>query len=448
MFKMVRQNRNRRRRVRLARNKTNNGQTVAKTVLPVRTLNMVENTLKRKFQPRSQLNGVLANYVRCRLDPFSTGSGAGGTPDSAMVPRIVVDHRDFGTITCGTSGGFQVRLIPNIPCPLVMKPTGAFAGFSVNGVSIAACTAPLTVAASNYGWVPVVTLAEWDAWLTLAAATPAGEIPGPYSAVKARIVSLAVRIYYTGAASTAAGTVTVTADRSVATFPALETTVVIPVNQTTAAGTTNVTTYGSRCDFGTTTPVLDKTTITERSEVPLRVVPRRLDELKPWLDMPQAPYLMHDQGVGSSFINTDVNARVTCTALYDDNFEQAVITFAGLPTNAPFRFETAVCVEYQPMPTSAVAKLAKKPETTFDSSVISKTEAGLSKQPLAAPPGAAPAPATISKEIFDAAHADANALAKQLNSIGLAPTKIGDPSGGWTEFIPGAYGVGGTRRRR
>lgn len=362
-----------------------------KTNLPPRNLQMVERTLENMRLPPwvSRASGVYSSYLKCRLDPFTTtAEGAGGIPDAAMVSRVVVDHRDFATLTVGTSGAFQVRLMPNIPIPLSMKPTTGFAAFLVNGVSIAAATVPVTSAASGYGWVPMVTLNEWQSWMTSATGIIT-ELPGPYSAVKARIVSFGLKVFYTGAASTASGTVTVTADRSVASGLSNVGQAGIIQWFSNGAGSGAVTTFMGRLDFGSITQTLDANSVTERSEVPLRITPRRLDETRPWLDVYQNPVMFTDStlGVAASngvFTTDPVTSNGSYSALYDDGWEQAVLTFSGVASGSTFRFETAVCVEYQPIYTSSVAKLSKKPDKVVSVDTLSRTEAQLSKQPIAA----------------------------------------------------------------
>jgi len=387
---MVKQNRNAMRRVRRKLNRINIAPVgvrktkTAITRLPVRSLDMVERTLRQRPPPSNVIGASpLYNYMRCRLDPFlTTGQGTGGIPDSAMVSRIVVDHRDFATITVGASGTFQMRLMPMLPVPLVMRPS-AVAGFSINGVSIAASTAPLP-ASGSFNWFPAVEITEWANWITSASAGITLPTPTPYAAMKARIVSMAVRCFYTGAASTAAGTITVTADRSNTLPTSQEGLQSITISNSTVAGSTAINCYAQRINFGTATPVLDANAVTERSEVQLHVVPRRLDALKPWLDLPQLPVVLVDSS-NNALLTVDVYGQYMGTALYDDGFEQAVLSFNSIPVGATFRFETAVCVEYQPAYTSSVAKLAKKPPTTYDDAIISKTESKLSQLPIATP---------------------------------------------------------------
>lgn len=355
------------------------------TRLRPRTLNAVEETFARmRVQRVSRYSGILPAYIRCRMDPFSFNLGGAGTPDSALVPRVVVDHRDFANLTIGTSGTCQVRLFPCLPFPLAFKSLGAdWAGFAINGTSVAAATVSTATTAANYGWMPLIRVGEWANWSDTAAAAAIGvEVPGPYSEAKARIVSLGVKIFYTGAASTAAGTVTVTVDRGVASDVS-SSSKNIETWSSSVAGSTIAPGFFSSVDFGGITPVMDANTITERPEVALRIVPRRLDVAKPWLDRFQVPYYPIE-GVSTYPIFTKmVVGTIPLIGLWDDMWEIPCITFSGVAAGSVYRFETAVCVEYQPMVTSSISKLAKKPGKVVSSDTLDKVEAGLTVQPVA-----------------------------------------------------------------
>lgn len=361
-----------------------------------RTLAEVEGSFKRmRVQRVGNYAGVLPRYIQCRQDPFSFGLGGSGRPDAALVPRIVVDHRDYSTLTIGTSGTCQVRLFPCLPIPLAFKPLGAdFAGFAVNGTSVAASTAPTTTS-SNTGWMPLIRLVEWATWSTTASSAALGvEVPGPYFEVKTRIVSLGVKVYYTGAASTAAGTITVTADRSVCPDISSSSKSIDTFNST-AAGFTSATAYFASLDFGGVTPVLDANTITERPEHALRIIPRRLDVIAPWLDRSQIPIMLVDGVSPTNVFTKHANGELPATALYDDLWEIPCITFTGVAPGSVYRFETAVCVEYQPMVTSTINKIAKKPTEVVGADTLSKVEAALTKEPIATDANATPTVAKV-----------------------------------------------------
>lgn len=232
----------------------------------------------------------------------------------------------------------------------------------------------------------MITLSEWADWQAAAGAGGL-EVRGPYQEVKARIVSFGVRFFYTGAAATASGVVTVTADRSVTITPS-QTTKSISVAQSTAGAGITSTSSWANTDFGTVTPILDAFTVTERPEVPLRVVPRRLDEDKPWLDRYQQPFILTDTATGVSVFATSVSANLPIfNALYDDSWEIGCITFSGAAVGTTYRFETAVCVEYQPVVTSPIAKLSKKPTKIISSDKMKQIEQKVSNKPIATDDG-------------------------------------------------------------
>lgn len=395
-----------------------------RTNLPQRTLQSVEQQFGRlRVQRAGFLSGVLPNYIRCRMDPFTTSTtGSSGTPDAAMVNRIVVDHRDYATLTVGTAGSFQVRLFPCLPYPLAFRSLGTdLAGFSVNGVSVAASTA--TTAGSNVGWIPIIIMNEWVTWIAQTSASPTTEVAGPYSEVKARIIAFAVKIFYTGAASAASGTITFTADRSVL-GGTISANVATAIYNATAAGTNNSTQSTQKLDFGGTTQLLDANSITERPEVPMRVVPRRLDENKPWLAREQIPWLAVDSSTGNSvFTFTPLTGAIPNIALYDDGWEIGVLNFNGVATGTIFRFETAVCVEYQPVLTSAVAKLTKKPAKVAGAETLTRIESELSKQPIAQsdtkPPDVGAIVAGAQQSVADVRRPDNG----QPNKTGVKPPK-------------------------
>jgi len=348
--------------------------------------------------------GLLSNYIQCRMDPFTSSSG-NGVPDSAMTRRIVVDHHDFCTLTVGASGSFQVRLFPTFPMPLAFKDAAATApwsGYKVNGIDVSLCTAPCAGTAYNYGWMPMLVFNEWRGWSAgFNLGNCAQEATDPYGAMRARIVSFGVKVYYTGAAATAQGSLTTTSDRSSLRAASNVAQVIGAYNSIVASGVSINPALIGNLDFGATWGQMDSDSIMQRPEVPLRVVPRRLDETRPWVARLQTATILVDSSTTTSVFNLlTTSTSPVAVALYDDAWEIGVMSFNNIGVGSTFQFEVAMCVEYQPAVTSSFDKIAKKPIATVPGEKLIKTEGILSSQPLQS--GAGKSVAGKAKQVADA----------------------------------------------
>jgi len=345
--------------------------------------NLSKVTISRRLPATTNGRGPIFKYLTCRASPF-VGGAPDGIPDALSSAKLVVDHRDYANITVGTSGAFQIRLLPSLPTPVCLKPvvSGGSSGFYINGNPIT--TSPGTTPTYNTDLCPLVIIKEWQNYCT-SVANGYQEVLPPYAAMKYRIVSVACKITYTGQATTAQGTITATMSRAQyktdeatrgQTFTYLNvgsgTSVTasnydtVPVNTTTANG------------------LFTDTSVTVRADKMLEInLPRNGGDYT-WKEMRQVPVYAVDgdeNAQRSLFTSTSLGTPMPPpTMMFDDDLSACIVDFNGIANNATFRVETALCVEYQPFPDSQFAKLTRKHTGGVPASTLQSMDAKLATQ--------------------------------------------------------------------
>lgn len=332
---------------------------------PVSTLESVmRNLTLKRVQPRRvrpMRSTSLQNYISCATSPFHGGGGS-GIPDSLSAPKIVVDHSDTGTITIGSSGTAHLKFMPTLPVIVAGRPIGAAGAdvtFQANGVTLSSTVFP---GSYSVGLMPVVTANDWKAWMS-AITDPQAETTPPYSAMKYRVVSVGLRMWYTGAASTAAGSIAVTTSRVQFKEDEVQPRVVITGVPPTGTAAVTYTADAVVTNLPVSANVFNQETHLARIDMPVEIVLRRQMGTLKWHEMRQIPQYGVDK-VGNVWWNhyTSDNASWggnNPMQVCDDDFSCAIIEITGAPPGASFRLQTAFCIEYQPLADSQFSKLAR-----------------------------------------------------------------------------------------
>jgi hypothetical protein len=138
-----------------------------------------------------------SEFLRCTLDPLGS-KGSVGVPDKFSGQSVVVDHK-LNT-TCVTSGGIMgISILPTLPGALYVNKGAWTLG------TWGELTAPSTYTINGSGpsFASGIPYSEYQGLLA-GAPTPANPLPyyylsNPYSAVRARIVSMSVKVVNTTA---------------------------------------------------------------------------------------------------------------------------------------------------------------------------------------------------------------------------------------------------------
>jgi hypothetical protein len=323
----------------------------------------IEKSLARTTisRPIRTLDSNVANFIRCRLNPFSMAMPSTGIPDGNGGRKLVVDHWAYSNITVGASGALQIRTIPSLPFNVLMKPntSGSVTGFAVDGISV---QNPVTTTAFPISsWIPICPIPEWAAY---SATAPADllELQPPYSAVRGRIVTHAVRITYIGTPLTAQGGWQINTEKVSAQDS---------VNHNSKALTTNVwdtpsatgvysplTVYHRLVDLGGTAQIYSPDTRFFRCEVPLQGFVRHDGEFE-WKNFSMTGAVATDSSTAQTLIASKNGVQSPGHAFYDSAWDSLIITGSGLPSGAQFRVESIMCMEYEPQSGSNVASFAK-----------------------------------------------------------------------------------------
>jgi hypothetical protein len=360
-----------------AKNKQKNGKRKAVKQqqlvnMPPRTTESVEKTLQMRGQkPRTskRLKSVFDQaYLQCRFDPWKFNTSQ-GIPDGSSRQAIVADSRGYADLTVPANATAYILVFPGLPTSAYIKQgTNVSLPLVNNGVAFNANqgAGPSTDLTSN--WLPLLTYFE-----TIAPGNPAMlpgiSSPNRYTATKARVVTQAYDLIYTGQAFSASGTITARPLRFAQTTSPVYTSV--NSNYVDNAGTAGSYPGGTKAiwyDLQTATLPYNKETRTFRVEQGACGLLRH-DSLKhDWIDLSDMPFIVATNKGGSileastsvTIFGSPVAGVVEGTQnLVDPGWEAVLLVISGGAATSSFRLETITCFEYELNPASNFAPLAK-----------------------------------------------------------------------------------------
>jgi len=209
----------RRRRVRnrKGRSRVNQLQSSAPASVPngPRTTMSVENSLRRLTLSNSG-NQKASSWGMCRLNPWNASSmmNMARLPDGNSANGYSYDLYSFADVTLSSSNNITFTTFPGLPFQAMLTfPSGA-STVTISGANSQGVSAP--AAAGGLGFYNYTGPAATGATVPICYGrfpvddNPFTANPASYGATKARIISQAWRLTYTGPASTCSGIVTVT----------------------------------------------------------------------------------------------------------------------------------------------------------------------------------------------------------------------------------------------
>lgn len=351
----------------------NNPRPRRKNNLVPRNIALVQRDLvSRAIRPSTSF-GPLTGYISCRINPFNS-RGSIGILDGTSTRRIVIDHRGAANFTIPSTGNCQIRLSPIPNAPLSFKPD-SFNGFYLNGITpTSGAWPPLTIDAN---WIPVQIFPEFASYNSASCTVPSfagtGNPPennNPYLASKFRIVSGALRLYYTGTALNASGTVTVINNSFQYQYGGMTNQNTVSLTQLAPGGafsTISVTArnmYVARFDTKDSVNNLTPDSMTYRTEQPIIARLQSNSDDHPFHTMYAAGVVPVDTATyATTYIPWDTSifgdggAVGICGVATDFNLIDLYLT--GCANASTFRVEVALCVEYVPISGSSFSPLAK-----------------------------------------------------------------------------------------
>lgn len=336
-------------------------------------------------------------FARCRLDPFNTAGGA-GIPDPSNIRRIIVDHRAVADFVIGASGTLVLKTMPALPCPLFFHSGTAASGVQVSLNGVGYNEGGLGIIYSS-NWIPAMLFSEWTTW---AAGTFTGAPPpnilDPFTASRARIVTQAFRIYYTGQANNCAGIINVTRDTiSADEVPSLTNTAVSGYTYSGSTGTVYTISAGQafsyRLTSGTTPTTILPDTVMTRPEGGCNILVQHTSPTYNWIPIREyGPVPQSAASPGNLWAADNTNIGVSSDfALLDQGWDSVNIYITGATSGTGFRVECVTCVEYEPTPASTVARFAK-PQNATNPNVVAAVDAVAKTIPVSMPLASSLAP--------------------------------------------------------
>jgi hypothetical protein len=311
-------------------------------------------------------------YLHCRSDPFGA-SGRSHIPDGSNDQFVVVDAYSVDNVAMSQAQStFYIQTTTTLPS-MAMIFGAPSTNITVNGTAI---TPPASVqpdgnvvASARY---PICMPAAYNLGIQ-----PGNNINDPYSATKARLVSRGYRIIYTGPVNTCSGAITVTPNDYALAMGELTTSAAA----TPAAGTFSLNVNGatnavsSTCavgsmflstDLSIATNAMTRATRTFRPEEGLYLIPKHRSA-----DFKISPVTNVPFGVVVGFSASTASAKPYTNLLmsngtyaggviwFDNDWDDYLIQFSGINSDATFRIECITCIEYNPSASSNVAPMAQ-----------------------------------------------------------------------------------------
>lgn len=341
--------------------------------------------------PRAR-SSVANNYMLSRLNPFES-RGSVTIPDGQNTNFLSTDMMLNDTIVPGGTG-FVIQTLPCLPAAAMIAPlTGST--LTVNGVAVTAPSSLSLTDAVGFGCYPLSVPPQYKIGAGFSPGVAQDDI---YYATKARAVAYGYRLIYTGPAQTCAGAIVVTPND--VSFSELGNT----TDNTGAAGkislaisrpdnlATGVTSAPIGCPILLTDLRLSSTAITRdsmtfRPEQGVVIVPRHHSSnygIKPVVDVPfgvvaesalttsSYTMLMQDRQTGPGYCGGII--------FYDNDWESFQISVTGINSDATYRWETVILMEYGPSLSSAFQPFTQK-TSTEDKALMSNTNAVLDRAP-------------------------------------------------------------------
>lgn len=328
---------------------------------------------------------ALADYVKCKMNPFGAHMKS-GVPDGGSAGRVVIDHLGTTTIVVPNNGSFWFKTMPGMPCTGMAKYDGTtgtpWLGMTVDGGSYANGAA--VIDSDNTDWWPCCVPADWSTYsqIPILGAGKPLEIPVPYGAARARVVSQALRVYYQSNTWLSTGVLNAYSDAY--QLGAVQISAFNIGLLSNLAANLNYTAGNINCqslDFALARTYIQGMKTLYPTDTFQMVAPFT-GSGHDFTKVYTSPPVMYDSSTAHGMM-IQVNAAMVNggMAFLDPNFQSITLHFQGLVANSVVRIEIATCVEYEPTATSSFAAFTS-PSTTANKEAITSVDAVANKVPL------------------------------------------------------------------
>lgn len=345
-------------------------------------------------------------WLHCRLDPFTSAGGTKKPDNRGSARSIVVEHILADEIRCVTANGFTIQTLPGmLPfSAIITGNTPAAIDVNINGFNYT------STSSINHSWYPIGVPTEWTNVAALRGWSPtATPLNDPYASTRARVLAVKRRLMYTGSLSTNSGIINVapssyrtgsmSAQTTSATNPAAANTISIQnLDRALALGIVTPLNFKFKSvDMSLSTlPVVKRDTVAYRVEMGAEIVSKQLGDIHEFCDTPDTGFaLVCNAALNPALAGTTLNPLVVDpdTAanaagagvwVDDQTWVGEIINVSGIAAGATFRFETAMCVEYEIPSTGAFAPLATKAPKPRPA-VVQQAQAIVNAMPVALP---------------------------------------------------------------
>lgn len=323
-----------------------------------RTPGTIIRTLNSPRRPQ----GNVSHYALCRSNPFA-GHGGSSIPDGKNTNFVVTDTFTVNTFTPTTAG--QTIVIQTLNCLPSLAMIASTAGLVVDSTAVAASSAlQPTASTASTTWYPIGIPGPY-----VGTGAAGALFADPYNSTTARVISVGYRLLYIGPATTCAGSITITPNP--VAWGTTSTSAdggfgLVPPTIAGAAGTQLHTgAVALDVDMTINPVVMTRASLTVRPEQGLYVVPKHKStefKLQPTYNMPYAPIANANTSLLGN-LNTlfrpsgGVNPGVV---FFDNDWMTYQIVITGLNSDASFRLETVLCMEYNPAVSSPFYPLSIK----------------------------------------------------------------------------------------
>jgi len=311
------------------------------------------------------MSRVINPYIQCRLQPFQASNGI-GIPDDTDAKRLVVDHRQITSFKMGNTGQINIVVAPTLPQIIWFQtPTNTDTTYLVNG------NHPTHHNGDPNLYHPICCTQYENMLLTRNdTAGQYNKFPTYLQAARARIVTIAYRIIYTGSTMNNSGSLMINKlglslqppVGNAATFSILNGHGDTDLNYNNNQVLINRTNISRTFD----------TIVSETVRVPLRQGVQGL------LKHASGDYRWCDVTDNENYITAgafdhlslltqgpdrgpDYISQWPSVQFADDQWSPAAISVRGATEGQTFDLETVFCIEYIPNLESESSSLAKQP---------------------------------------------------------------------------------------
>lgn len=343
----------------------------------VRTVDTITRSLAKSLLSQPRL--PMTPYLHCRFNPFGSRGGT-SIPDGSNNSYIVTDSRNFDAIslTAGsTSRDFVIQTMAALPFTAMI---GSTTELNVNGKVIAA-TPQYSLSTNSTRYYPIGSVPSYR--ISANYPKPGIGYEDPYQSTTGRLVSIGYKLTYTGPVNTCAGSITVTPN-SFGMSPGV---IVTSTSAAPAAGLFSISTYRSDLNItpiqypvgsrslivdGRITPnAVTRETAVFRPEQTIYILPKHTTRDFKNLPTVSSPYTLYYDSTGVAVGQTASSLLRGHEALdengivwFDNDWEGYTIYASGLNADASFRFDSIICMEYNPGNLSPFIDLSLKASPT------------------------------------------------------------------------------------